>query len=212
VTAFEERREEYRRGGLAEDDVDADPYVQFRHWYDEAVAAGIPEPNGMVLSTADIDGHPSSRTVLLRGLDEPGFVFFTNRTSRKGRELAANAACALLFPWLALERQVVLRGRAGPVADEVSDAYFASRPRGSQLAASISEQSAVLSGRPELEDRLAELEARYDGAAVPRPPHWGGYVVRPDTIELWQGRPHRLHDRLRYRRADDGWAIERLWP
>ena len=205
-------RQEYRLAGLDEADVADDPLAQFSAWLDAALAAGIPEPNAMVLSTADAQGRPSSRTVLLKGLDADGFVFFTNTRSRKGGELAANGAAALTFPWISVARQVNVLGTAAPVSQEESDAYFATRPRGSQLAAWASQQSEVLDSRATLDRAMAEATERFTGADVPRPPHWGGYRVTPSEVEFWQGRLDRLHDRLRYRRDAEGWLIERLWP
>jgi pyridoxamine 5'-phosphate oxidase len=182
-------------------------------WFADAVAAEIAEPNAMSLATADADGAPSVRIVLLKGYDERGFVFFTNYDSRKGRELAANPRAALLFAWLDLERQVRVTGPVERVARAETEAYFATRPRGAQLGAWASPQSAVIDGREELERRLAAVEARFADTQVPPPPHWGGFRVRPETVEFWQGRPDRLHDRLRYRqRADGGWRLERLAP
>ena len=191
-----------------------DPFAEFDRWLAAAEASGDPEPNAMTLATVGADGRPSARTVLLRGIDPRGFRFFTNRRSRKGRELAVNPSCALVFRWAALQRQVCVTGRAEELGDEESDAYFATRPRGHRLGAWASDQSTVIPSRDVLEERLAELEATYPGD-VPRPPHWGGYVVVPDTFELWEGRPNRLHDRLRYRRdggGDGGWVVERLAP
>jgi pyridoxamine 5'-phosphate oxidase len=205
-------REEYFSVPLAESEAATDPVAQFRDWLDAAIAEGLPEPTAMVLSTADEQGQPSARTVLLKGVDERGFAFFTNRTSRKGRELAVNPAGALVFPWIAMRRQVVVRGPVAPVDDAESDDYFASRPRGSQLAAWASQQSAVLPDRASLEQALAAVAERFDGAAVPRPPHWGGYRLEPTAVEFWQGRPDRLHDRLRYVRTETAWRLERLWP
>lgn len=205
-------RQEYEAAGLDESDVTADPFAQFRTWLAAAVQADHPEPNAMVLSTADAEGRVSARTVLLKGLDDRGFVFFTNRTSRKGRELAGNPNASLAFPWIALRRQVCVAGAVSPVDDAESDAYFATRPRGSQLAAWASEQSQPLPDRPTLDTRMAEVAARYDGEPVPRPPHWGGYLLVPDRIELWQGRADRLHDRLEYVSGDSGWILRRLFP
>ena len=204
-------RREYAAAGLEVADLDPDPLVQVRRWFDEAVAADVLEPNAMVLATADEHGAPSARTVLLKEVDDRGFVLYTNRTSRKGREMAANPRAALVVPWIALARQVVVQGEVEPVDDATSDAYFATRPRGSQVGAWASEQSSVLSGRDELEARFAAADARFTDD-VPRPPHWGGYRVVPSSVELWQGRASRLHDRLRYRRTDDGWVVERLAP
>jgi pyridoxamine 5'-phosphate oxidase len=206
-------REDYSRAGLTEDDLAPDPIVFFHRWLSHAVEAGLHEPNAMVVSTASADGRPSSRMVLLKGLPEEGFVFFTNTHSRKGEELAANPHCALLFPWHPLERQVRVEGLATPLGEDVVAAYFASRPRGSRLGAWASHQSRVVEGRGELAEAYAAVEARYpDDAPVPVPEEWGGYVVRPESMEFWQGRPGRMHDRLVYRRTDSGWVIERLAP
>jgi pyridoxamine 5'-phosphate oxidase len=206
-------RQVYALGGLYEADVAADPVEQFRRWFDDAVAAGLPEPNAMVLATSSPDGVPSARTVLLKGCDAGGFVFFTNRGSAKGRDLAANPRVALVFPWHPLERQVRVTGEARPVDDDEVARYFATRPRESQLGAWASEQSAMIDGRGVLEERFAAAEQRWpEGTAVPPPPSWGGYRVVPDAVEFWQGRVGRMHDRLRYRRTGDGWVLERLAP
>jgi pyridoxamine 5'-phosphate oxidase len=205
-------REEYTRGGLSEGDLRADPISMFGGWYDDARAAGIHEPNAMVVATASARGVPSARLVLLKGVSDDGFVFFTNSRSRKGEELTANPACALLFPWHPLERQVRVDGTASPLAQEAVDAYFAVRPRGSQLGAWASHQSRVVSGRDELDREYAAAETRYAGGDVPTPEEWGGYLVRPEAVEFWQGRPGRMHDRLVYRRAAEGWRTERLAP
>ncbi len=208
-------RAEYRRQGLAESDVDADPLVTFRRWLAAAVAAGLLEPNAMVLSTVDAQSRPHARAVLLKGIDERGFRFFTNHGSDKARQLAANPSCALTFVWPALARQVRVSGTAERLPDVEAAAYFATRPRGSRLGAWASPQSEVIADRDILDRRLAELDAAYAGSDdIPLPPFWGGYVVAPDTIELWQGRPNRLHDRLRYTRHVDAatWTRERLAP
>ena len=206
-------REDYRRGRLDEGDVDRDPLVQLRVWLAEAIAAQVQEPTAMVLATVDEAGRPATRTVLCKGIDERGLRFFTNRRSRKGTHLAASPPCAATFLWKELERQVGVTGTARTLADDESDAYFASRPRGSQLGAWASPQSEVVAGRRTLEDALADLERRWPpGSAIPRPPHWGGYLLVPDTLEVWQGRPSRLHDRLRYRRQAEAWVVERLAP
>jgi len=205
-------REEYTRAGLAESDIAEDPIEQFRRWFDETVNAGLHEPNAMTVATATPDGRPSARVVLLKGFDERGFVFYTNYEGRKAGEMGSNPRCALLFYWGELERQVRVEGRAYRVSDEESDAYYASRPRGSRLGALASEQSRPIEDRATLERRLRELEDEYEGREVPRPPYWGGYRVEPETVEFWQGRENRLHDRLVYRRNDGGWKIERLQP
>ena len=205
-------RKEYIRAGLRESEADPDPIEQFRRWFDEALAAGFYEPNAMTLATATRDGRPSARVVLLKGFDERGFVFYTNYGGRKGRDLEENPCCALVFYWGELERQVRIEGRAYRVSDKDSDAYYKSRPRGSQLGAWVSAQSRPVEDRGILEERLRELEVKYEGREIPRPPFWGGYRVEPEEIEFWQGRENRLHDRLLYRRLSGGWKIERLSP
>jgi pyridoxamine 5'-phosphate oxidase len=207
-------REEYADRGLVEDDLGGDPIAALQVWLDAARAAGLHEPNAMVVSTADAAGAPSSRMVLLKGIDERGFVFYTNFMSRKGVELRSNPNCALLFPWHPLERQVRIEGRVSAVGEDEADAYFASRPRGSQLGAWASPQSEVVSGRDHLDDRYRQVTDRFDGVEdVPRPPHWGGYLVRPHRMEFWQGRPGRMHDRIRFDRVDETtWIVERLAP
>jgi pyridoxamine 5'-phosphate oxidase len=193
------------------EDLDPDPVTQFGRWFADAQAAGVPEPEAMALATS-AGGTPSVRFVLLKGVDERGFAFYTNYNSRKGRELDANPLASLVFRWWALERQVRVGGRVRMVDPEESDAYFATRPRGAQLGAWASPQSEVLADREELEAQLAEVTARFDGREVPRPAWWGGYRVEPAEIEFWQGRPDRLHDRLRYERERTGWRIDRLSP
>jgi pyridoxamine 5'-phosphate oxidase len=206
-------RKEYTSAGLTESAADPDPIAQFQRWFDAALAADLHEPNAMTLATATPEGRPSARIVLLKGFDERGFVFYTSYEGRKGRELETNPTCALVFYWGELERQVRVEGGVSRIPEEESDEYFGSRPRGSQLGAWASEQSRPVEGRDALEERLRNLEAEYEGREVLRPPFWGGYRVEPETIEFWQGRENRLHDRLRYRRSDDGgWRRERLQP
>lgn len=207
-------RVDYDWGVLLESDADPDPRVMLQRWLAEAEAAGVPEYNSMALSTVDAQGRPSARNVLLRGLDDDGALqFFTNRQSRKGIELAANANVCLLFSWLGIHRQLRIQGTASEVSEVESDEYFHSRPRESRIGAWASEQSAVLTGRDQLEARVAEATARFGDGPVPRPPHWGGYAVAPVEFEFWQGRPSRLHDRLVYeRQPDGGWRTVRLAP
>ena len=205
-------RKEYTRAGLDRADVHSDPVVQFDAWFEETLAAGLHEPNAMIVATATADGRPSARTVLLKGYDERGFVFYTNYEGRKARELEANPACALLFYWGELERQVRIEGRAGRISSEESDAYFAGRPRGSRLGAWASQQSQPVEDRSILQERVRMLETEYESREIPRPPFWGGYRVEPEVVEFWQGRENRLHDRLVYRRDGDGWRVERLQP
>ncbi|WP_266365851.1 pyridoxamine 5'-phosphate oxidase [Tellurirhabdus rosea] len=206
-------RKEYTLNGLDVKDVLADPFRQFQRWFDEALQAGVAEPNAMHLSTVGEDGRPSGRIVLVKGVDQRGFSFYTNYLSRKGTELAAHPVAALTFFWPELERQVRIEGKITRVSPDESDAYFQSRPRGSQLGAWISQQSSTIENREVLARRQQELENQFDGQTVPRPPHWGGYLVNPDYVEFWQGRPSRLHDRIVYRLAGgDDWRIERLSP
>ena len=206
-------RREYAAGGLTEDELAADPVSMFRGWFTEVREANLHEPNAMVVSTVGADGRPSSRMVLLKGVDDDGFRFYTNTASRKGRELAANPACSLLFPWHLLERQVRVDGTAEPLAREEVAAYFAVRPRDSRLGAWASHQSQPVAGREELGAAYDAVARRFaDDEEVPVPEEWGGYLVRPEVVEFWQGRPGRMHDRLVYRRAGDGWHTERLAP
>ncbi len=205
-------RREYGDAGLDDPDLAHDPIVMFRHWMHHTVVAGLHEPNAMVVSTVSAEGQPSSRMVLLKGVDERGFVFYTNYGSRKAADLSANQRAALLFPWHDLQRQVRIEGPVEQVSHEESTAYFATRPRGSQLGAWASPQSEVVASRQELERRYTEVEQRFADHDVPLPPHWGGYLVRPEVVEFWQGRRGRMHDRLVYRRAGEGWETVRLAP
>ena len=205
-------RRDYQQGGLSETEAGVDPVALFDRWFDEARRGGVLEPNAMVLSTVDPDGRPSARAVLLKGLTDQGFVFYTNHDSRKGRDLAGDPRCALTFTWLEVQRQVRIEGAAAPVADAVSDAYFAGRPRDSQLGAWASTQSSAVAGREELERAFESARERFGDGPVSRPPYWGGYVVRPERIEFWQGRHGRMHDRLAFARAEDAWTRVRLAP
>ena len=206
-------RQEYGDTGIEPGDLPDDPVEAVRRWLDEAGAAGLHEPNAVVVATVGRDGAPAARTVLLKGLDT-GFVFYTNYGSRKGHELEASGRAALLFPWHDLQRQVRVEGTVARVQPAESAAYFAQRPRGSQLGAWASPQSEEVASRAELDERYAAAEARFEGGEVPVPPHWGGYRVTPEVVELWQGRSGRMHDRLVYRRdpAGQGWTVVRLAP
>ncbi|HEU4350164.1 MAG TPA: pyridoxamine 5'-phosphate oxidase [Actinoplanes sp.] len=206
------RRDYAERGALLESGLAADWTAQFAAWFAEAAAYGLPEPNAMIVATADPDARPSARTVLLKGYDARGFVFFTNYTSRKGAEALANPYAGLVFPWFPMQRQVIVAGAVEPVSRAETEAYFATRPRGSQLGAWASPQSQVLPDRAAVDAGLAEAIERFGDGPVPAPPHWGGLRVIPETVEFWQGRSNRMHDRLRYRRTGRGWVIERLAP
>lgn len=208
-------RRDYTAGELTEDAVDPDPLVQFNHWFDDALAFGITEPNAMVLATASADGMPSARTVLLKGLDRRGLVFYTNYASDKAHDLAANPRAEVVFPWHPMQRQVRVRGSVSRVEEGESAAYFRSRPRDSQLGAWASEQSRVVPDRAALDRVYAELDSRWpEGTSIPLPDFWGGFRLVPAAVEFWQGRVGRLHDRLRYRRPgpDATWVLERLAP
>ncbi|RKP49025.1 pyridoxamine 5'-phosphate oxidase [Trinickia fusca] len=212
MTKLAELRKDYARGSLDETSVEADPIRQFDIWFKQALDAQLPEPNTMTLATVDARGCPSARIVLIKGVDERGFVFFTNYESRKGQDLAANPHASLLFYWIELERQVRIEGTVVKTSPEESDAYFASRPVGSRIGAWASEQSRVIANRAVLDAREKEFAERF-GEHPPRPPHWGGYRLVPEAIEFWQGRPSRLHDRIVYTREADGrWRIGRLSP
>ena len=213
---FQTLRQSYSRAGLRQQDVAADPLAQFRRWFDEAVAAGVREPNAMTLATVDSDGAPDARIVLLKDLSPAGFSFFTNYESAKGQQLALRPQAALIFFWVDLERQIRVRGEVSRLPRAESAAYFQTRPRASQLGAWASQQSSVLESRGELEERWATLESQYAGQDVPMPGAWGGYRLRPQALEFWQGRESRLHDRLRYRlhnrQQGNEWILERLSP
>ncbi|HUJ43552.1 MAG TPA: pyridoxamine 5'-phosphate oxidase [Opitutaceae bacterium] len=206
-------RKDYQLAGLSEKDLARDPFQQFDRWFQEAEAARLPEPNAMVLATAARDGRPAARMVLLKGLDGRGFVFYTSYESRKGRELDGNPRATLVFPWIALERQVIVEGPVAKIPREEAAAYFHSRPRPHQLAAWASAQSTLLASRADLEQAVKAVEAQYAGREVPLPSFWGGYRLAPESVEFWQGRRNRLHDRLRFRRDPAGaWMVERLSP
>ncbi|MBE9028157.1 pyridoxamine 5'-phosphate oxidase [filamentous cyanobacterium LEGE 11480] len=211
--AIADLRQDYQRAALLETDVAANPIEQFQMWFDQAVAAQLPEPNAMTVASATPEGIPSARIVLLKGCDQRGFVFFTNYNSHKGQELTINPHAAIVFLWTELERQVRIQGTVEKIAAAESDEYFYSRPAGSRMGAWASEQSCVIPDRTVLDDRLAALKVEYANKDVPRPEHWGGFRVKPRVIEFWQGRSSRLHDRLRYQLDGAGnWCIDRLAP
>jgi pyridoxamine 5'-phosphate oxidase len=214
VSNIADLRRDYTQFGMLETDVDRDPLRQFQDWFDTSIAANIIEPNAMTLATVTPDGKPDARIVLLKGLDARGFIFYTNFLSRKGKELEVNPQATLVFLWAELERQVRVEGVVERVSNEEADVYFHSRPLGSQLGAWASNQSEIISDRAYLEKRHEELAKEYADREIPRPSHWGGYRVIPDSIEFWQGRTSRLHDRLRYDREgdDDNWILRRLAP
>ena len=207
-------RKEYSDRGLKREQMDADPFAQFSQWFDQATAMKVHEPNAMTLATVDENNTPQQRTVLLKSCDSDGFVFFSNYESRKARHIAGNPRVSLLFPWITLERQVIIRGNVVKISEAESWKYFASRPRESQIGAWVSSQSEVIPSREVLIRRLAEIEEKFADGEIPLPPFWGGYRVRPETIEFWQGGPARLHDRFFYQREgnDSGWKIDRLSP
>lgn len=211
-TSIADLRQDYRRQTFDEADAHADPIQQFQTWFDQAVAAQLPEPNAMTLATATLDGIPSARIVLLKAVDDRGFTFFTNYDSAKGQELAVNPRAALVFLWTDLERQVRITGAVAKISAVESDDYFNSRPPGSRLGAWASHQSQPIASRAVLETHLADLTAKYSDHPAPRPPQWGGYRVLPEAIEFWQGRSNRLHDRLLYRPHANHWRIQRLSP
>lgn len=212
VRELNDLRREYAAGGLHESDLEPDPLTMFRRWMQDSVRAGLYEPNAMVVATVDATGTPAQRIVLLKRIDERGFAFFTNYSSRKGEELAANPRASLLFPWQQLERQVRVEGTVSRLSEAENDAYFATRPRASQLGAWASPQSQVIPDRATLDRRYDEVVERFGEGDIPRPQHWGGFCVEPQVVEFWQGRLGRMHDRLRYRHEAGTWITERLAP
>ncbi|WP_222983796.1 pyridoxamine 5'-phosphate oxidase [Flagellimonas meishanensis] len=207
-------RKAYEKSSLTEDSIDANPMQQFQKWFYEAEATeGLEEPNAMTISTIGLDGFPKNRVVLMKKYTYEGFIFYTNYLSEKGRAIANNPAVCISFFWHSLERQIIIKGTAEKIPGNMSDGYFESRPEGSKLGAIVSNQSEVVESREYLEKELAALEKKYEGKEIDRPPHWGGYLVRPMSMEFWQGRPNRLHDRIRYTLVEDlDWKIERLAP
>jgi pyridoxamine 5'-phosphate oxidase len=210
-TYISKLREDYTKHALDEADVDKDPIVQFEHWFRHAVDAKVPEPHIMTLATVGANGKPSARVVLMRDFDKQGFAFYTNYHSKKGVQSQENAHAAICFFWPELERQVRIEGVLVKQSAEESDSYFASRPRASKIGAWVSPQSHVIGSRNDLDEKYTELDKQF-GEDVPRPPHWGGYILEPETIEFWQGRPSRLHDRILYTLEKGKWKIERLAP
>ncbi len=209
---FKQLRQQYSDAGISKDSVSKNPFDQFRLWFDQALDCGIAEPNGFSLCTVSNDAKPSQRTVLMKSYDKHGFIFYTNYNSRKGRQLAENNAVSMLFPWYELHRQINIEGTAVRVGAKQSAAYFHSRPRGSQVGAWASRQSAVIASRQALVRQKQEIEHRFGDGELPWPDFWGGYRVEPSRFEFWQGRTHRLHDRIIYNRLDDDWEIQRLSP
>lgn len=211
-TSIADLRKDYTLQALNESEIDPNPFKQFQLWFDQSIQAELPEPNAMTVATATKDGIPYARVVLLKGVDEQGFVFYTNYNSDKGKQLVENPHAAIVFLWTELERQVRIVGTVEKVPPAESDAYFYSRPVGSRLGAWASEQSQVIRDREILEQRLEDLKTEYEHKDIPRPPHWGGFRIKPTEIEFWQGRSNRLHDRIRYRLTENQWVIERLSP
>lgn len=214
ISDIQQLRREYAQSSLDENSVGANPILQFQKWFEEALNSNVLEPNAMTLATCNAAGNPSARIVLLKGLTADSFVFFTNYQSRKGEELAQNSRACLVFFWKELERQVRIEGAASKISEQISTEYFQSRPRASQMGAWVSPQSRTVESREWLEKKYAEIAEKYKNSeALPRPPHWGGYAVKPEKIEFWQGRPSRLHDRILYSlSAENVWKIERLAP
>ena len=208
---FESLRISYEQGDLNESDISNNPFIQFQTWMNEAISKKISEPNAMVLATSNKEGQPGLRNVLLKSFDEKGFIFFTNKNSDKAKDLKENPLCTLLFSWIDLHRQVIIKGKASEISQEDSKDYFKTRPYGSQISAWVSNQSEVISSRQFLEDKVKDFMNKYP-EEVPMPKHWGGYLVSVNSMEFWQGRPSRLHDRIRYTRNNSGWVIERISP